>query len=233
MPDRYAIYFAPARDSDLWALGASWLGRDAATGWPVPQAIPEGMDPQAFRALTESPRTYGFHATLKPPMRVALGQGFSGLQASAISMSELFAPIDMGPLAVNEIGGFLALTPQDMPIEVGRLAAECVTQFDHLRLPMTDEERQKRLRSNLTERQIELMDTYGYPYVMEEFRFHMTLSNRIEDDEERARLKAAATAHFAPALADPVMLDRICIFHEMEAGAPMMRIADFPLAGRL
>src|SRR5690606_41980730 len=62
-------------------------------------------------------------------------------------------------------------------------------------------------------RQEELLGAYGYPYVMDEFRFHMTLTDRLEG-EDCAEFRTAAQTWFAPVLGEPVMLDRLVLFVE-------------------
>jgi hypothetical protein len=44
---------------------------------------------------------------------------------------------------------------------------------------MFDAERNRRLAQPLTARQIGHLDRWGYPYVFEDFRFHMTLTARL------------------------------------------------------
>src|SRR5262249_54746601 len=56
----------------------------------------------------------------------------------------------------------------------------CVTAFDNFRSPVTPEERRRRLGAGLTNRQIENLDRWGYPYVLEDFRFHMTLTGPVD-----------------------------------------------------
>src|SRR5262249_2220033 len=46
--------------------------------------------------------------------------------------------------------------------------------------PLTDADRARRNPARLTPRQRDYLERWGYPYVMEEFRFHMTLTGRLE-----------------------------------------------------
>ena len=69
-PDaRVAVYYAPLPDDPLFAASATWLGRDPESGAPAPQP-----DIAGIAEVTAEPRLYGFHATLKPPMRLPDGQ---------------------------------------------------------------------------------------------------------------------------------------------------------------
>ena len=82
----------------------------------------------------------------------------------------------------------------------------------------------------LTPRQEELLDAYGYPYVFDEFRFHMTLTDRLSPADYGEVLQAAQT-WFGPVLDQEVTLDRLSLFHERENKQPFTRIADFALGG--
>ena len=83
----------------------------------------------------------------------------------------------------------------------------------------------------LTPRQIELVDQFGYPYVLDQFLFHMTLSDRLPA-ERREDLLAEAAEWFAPALSETVLLDRLVIFDEPEPGAAFRRLdPDYLLLG--
>ena len=71
---RYAIYFTPPEASALAAFGASAIGYCAASGRDV--ALPDSPfhDRADAMALTEEPRRYGFHGTLKAPFELAVGR---------------------------------------------------------------------------------------------------------------------------------------------------------------
>jgi hypothetical protein len=131
-----------------------------------------------LRDLTDEPRNYGFHATLKAPFRLAQGVSETDLFKAVQNFAAQESALDMGNLDVKTIGSFVALTPR--PNDALRdFAARCVQALEPFRAPLTPDERAKRLRAPLTPRQIELMDTWGYPYVFDEFRFHMTLTSSL------------------------------------------------------
>jgi len=214
---RYGIYYAPDASSSLWQLGCQWLGRDSVTG--------ETFDQPDF---VSSPRRYGFHATLKPPFQLGVGYSLDQLSYALEQFSNYQAPIDIGEMKLAAIGGYLAIVPTNQSDETEDFAAKCMQQFDHYREPMSAEQRARRMSGQLSERQIELLDLWGYPYVLDEFRFHMTLTDKLADDKS-AKTMTAAKNWFAAVIDNPVVLDRICLFEEPERGAPFMRIADFEL----
>lgn len=229
MTDRYAVFYAPATDSALWQRAAQWLGRDAATGATPATTIPD-IGRARLETVTASARRYGFHATLKPPMTLRAGTTRGGLEAALARFAEARRPVPLGTLRVAFLHGFLALVPANPSAALQRVAADCVTGLEPFRAPLSPADRAQRLRQGeLSGRQLDLLDAYGYPYVMEEFQFHMTLADCLPAAEQLAVL-SAAESWFSPLAGEEVVLDRLCLFHEPETGAPFRRVADFPLA---
>ena len=66
---RYAVYYAPEPGA-FANFCARWLGWDAITGAEVAHAEVAGL-PCPVSELTETPRKYGFHGTLKPPFHLS------------------------------------------------------------------------------------------------------------------------------------------------------------------
>jgi hypothetical protein len=211
MTERFAIYFAPRRDSLLGQRAEAWL------------AQPE------LEALTVSARRYGFHATLKAPMALAAGVDRAQVEMAVAEFAGRNAAVEM-ELAARLIDGFLALTAEPQSQELTDFAASVVVAFEPLRALLAPAERARRLRTPLSARQIELLDRYGYPYVLEEFQFHMTLTDRLAT-EQREPMRKRAADWFAEALAEPVRLDRLVLFYEAEPGAAFRRLDDFVLKG--
>jgi putative phosphonate metabolism protein len=225
MSERYAIYFAPQRDSALARFGDAWLGRDVETGEVVePPPVPS-ITSARLAALTEAPRHYGFHGTLKPPFVLAAGSEFAQLQAAASAFAADRKAFAIPQLKLKAIGKFLALTPAEPVAELSALAADSVTAFDPFRAPPEPDELAKRLAAGLTPRQSELLARWGYPYVLDEFRFHLTLTGSIADDEERAAVQTAIAPLVAPLLSGPVPVAEVCIFHQPDRDVPFRLVA--------
>ncbi len=228
MPERFALYYAPSVTDPLWVRAAQWLGRDPAGEATVTAEIP-GVDAARRMEVSKSARRYGFHATIKAPMALVEDATQDALADALRDFALDAAPVEIGRLTVASIDGFVALVPEHESEEVTALAAEVVERFDRFRAPLAPVEREKRVRNgHLTPRQVELLDRFGYPYVLEEFRFHMTLTDRLVD-AERTEIMAAARDWFALTLDKSYMLDRIAIFREPSPRAPFVRLADFPL----
>lgn len=202
---RYALYFAPP-EGPLAGAAARWLGRDAATGALLPQPHP------ALPPLTTSARRYGFHATLKAPFRLAEGQQPAALCAALDQFAARRQALRQ-PLRVAMIEGFLALLPDGEAQALNTLAAEIVEAFEPFRAPLTAPEVARRNPEALTPRQRLLLERWGYPFVFEGFRFHMTLTDRLDPAQE-ALLHPLAKAHFGPLLAAPVLIGDLVVFVE-------------------
>lgn len=226
---RHAIYFAPATGSAWWRFGCAWLGWDAAADEPRLQMTVPGAD---LMSLTVGARRYGFHATLKAPFRLASGVGSADLCMRVAQLAQRLAPVPLGALEPALIDGFVALRPSADERPIAALAQTCVASLDDLRAPLSDAELQERAeRMRLDARGIELARSFGYPLVLERFRFHITLSDRCSDDDAQRLIAAAALAVAPLNRAHPLRLDRLCVFVESEPQAPLLRLADFPLSG--
>ncbi|MBN9266339.1 MAG: DUF1045 domain-containing protein [Hyphomicrobium sp.] len=192
---RYAIYFTPPPETSLWRFGCSVLGYDAATRGAA--AYPKhGLwhEPWFVRAQ-ETPARYGFHGTLKAPFALAPGMTEHALLERAAELSRHWAPIYLPALEVASLGSFVALRPLAEDAELNRLAAACVREFDDFRAPLDDADRARRLSQVLTQRQHEHLDRWGYPYVFDDFRFHMTLTGSIPKSLQPQVLEALQDLH--------------------------------------
>jgi len=228
MSQRFAIYYAPAVTDLLWERAAVWLGRDPATGVSYDGAV-AGLERARLLNLTQSAGRYGFHATLKPPMALAPGLTEEALRTAMQEAAKDLAPVALGRLRIASLDGFLALMPEtDRNEQLQDFAANIVETFEPFRAPLKPRDRAERAARGLTPRQEELLDAYGYPYVFDEFRFHMTLTDRLSEADQHEVMQAAQT-WFGPVLDAPVALDRLVLFHEKENKLPFNRIAEFGL----
>ena len=212
---RYAVYFAPSRDSALGRFGAEWLGWDAEAGAELSGPDLPGL-PRPRAELVAAPSRYGFHATLKAPFRLAEGAhpdlADRAIQAVAAEHAafRFFAEL-------SSIGPFLALTPVGEVPPIAAIAAACVTRLDGLRAPSTPDEIARRDPDRLVGREAEYLAAWGYPYVFEHFRFHITLTGPLSSAEQAAT-RAAIEPVLAPILLEPVAFDDLCLFGEAANG---------------
>jgi hypothetical protein len=182
-----------------------------------------------WQSITEAPRRYGFHGTLKPPFALAPGCELDELRAALSRLAQTARAFSLPSLELTEIGHFLALVPSDPCDALTDLADTCVTELDEFRAPPSESELARRRASRLTERQSLLLQRWGYPYVLDEFRFHMTLTDSIADGTERRRAIQLLSEMFAPACREPMPVDELCLFEQPEPEAPFTILERIPL----
>lgn len=209
---RYALYYTPPPDSPLDVFGARWF------------ALAE------VAALTAQPRLYGFHATLKAPFRLAAGRDEAALFTALADFCAGTARVDVGRLALADLDGFLALVPERQDAALERLAGDCVEFFDGFRAPAGDAELAKRRAGGLSARQEANLSRWGYPFVGEDFRFHMTLTRRLAASETSAA-RAALAPLVASALSRPLTLDALSLSVQPGEAAPFEVRRRLALAG--
>ncbi|SCB21390.1 putative phosphonate metabolism protein [Bradyrhizobium shewense] len=226
---RYAIYFAAGSDSALSRFGAELLGYDACTGNELPfphDALHVAPD---WRNVSTDPRKYGFHATLKAPMALAPGRSEAELMAACAAFAGRPRPLPVILPVVDSLSGFIAVIPAEPVEALQQLAADCVRDFDSFRAALSAEDRARRKPEKLNERQRDYLDRWGYPYVMEEFRFHMTLTGRL-DAERRGPILEMLRTRFAALGIETLAIDRIALFRQDDASARFHIVDEWPLA---
>ncbi len=231
MSGRYAIYYTPAVDDPLTQLAESWLGYSVWRGDNVARAQVANLAPEQMIRFTEAPRRYGFHATLKPPMRLADGMTCEELMADIARFAESADPVVMETLVLRWIGPFLALVPENQTSALDSLASEVVSQFEPYRASLKPEEVARRLQKDLSPRQVEMLNSWGYPYVHEEFRYHMTLTSPVEEGD-RPMILAAAEKHFEAIIGRPLVIDQLVLCHEAKPGDPFVVVSSHKFASQ-
>lgn len=221
---RYAIYFAPAPGSALDRFGRHWLGRDAVTGEAVAQ--PDLPD---IAAITAEARRYGFHATLKPPFALADGADVAMLEAALSEFAATQRKIVAPPLALAVIDGFLALVPSQAAPDLHHLADLCVARFDRFRAAAPPAELARRRAGGLTAAQEALLLRWGYPYVFESYRFHMTLTRRLSS-ADRALIEPAIRPLLAEACTGPLVIGALSLFAQLDRSSAFRLVRHFALA---
>lgn len=197
MSPRYAVYYTAAADAPLTLAAAAFLGRDAFGRALEPvQALP-GLEHLDLQTLTADPRGYGFHATLKAPFEMAPGRSEAELVAALEAYCRTAVAFD-APIAVADIGPFIAFRLTAASPQMQTLHEDSVRKFEAFRAPLSDFDLARRRKAPLTPVQDERLVAFGYPYIFEDFRFHMTLTGAVKDPAERAAIVAALRERFAP-----------------------------------
>jgi hypothetical protein len=212
---RYAVFHAPAA-GPLADFGGAWLGWDPLAGRRCAHPALPGL-PRPAAALTEGARRSGFHATLKPPFRLADGLDVADLHRAIEAVAAGLPPVMLDALHLAQLDGFLALVPTGPATDVAMLAARLVDSLDMFRAPLDEAELAARRALGLTPLQDELLRTWGHPFVMEEFRFHMTLTDRLSKAETSAVASVLRPA-VEPLAPSPFRLRDICLFGEGQDG---------------
>jgi hypothetical protein len=226
---RYAIYYAPRPGTPLARFGRGWLGRDPEAR---PEAVPAGervriagLPPDRHDAWTASPRRYGFHLTLKPPFRLRPGRDLEALQASVAAYAATRPVVQLPTLRLGVVADCLSLVPSGAFAAAITLAAACVADFDRFRAPAEAEEVEARRAEGLSPPQEALLARWGFPYVMDEARISLTLTDPLAATE-CAWLAQRLESFVSPSCREPVPIEDLCLYAQ-PAGA-----TDFSLVGR-
>ena len=219
---RFALYYAPQPETVLAEAAAAWLGRDQAN-LNRTRITPIHLSLQRFCELTREPYHYGFHGTLKPPFRLVENRSEKQLVDELRLFCAQRKSFMLPELAVDLIGDFLCLRPTKPSMALNGLARDTVQQFDHFRKEMPPAERGKRRSKGLTPQQDELLLQYGYPYVLDQFRFHITLTSTVENQEDRRLIEEEARHHFSPQLLREIQIAGIALFTECDGQAMTQR----------
>ena len=215
---RLAIYYAPPPDSALAAAAAKWLGRDETSLNWASHKPPQSFSPQRFQEIIADPFHYGFHGTLKPPFRLKEGATIEQVVDRLAYVSRTQRRFTLPPLAVTFMHNFFCLRPTSPCSQLNKIAAEVVLLFDRFRQLPTAEELAKRRLAGLSVRQETLLQIWGYPYVMDEFRFHLTLTGKIKSCDDRKMLDEELAQRFTTSDLGSVPFSSLCLFAEEDGG---------------
>tara|TARA_R110000868_G_scaffold330273_2_gene591225 strand:+ start:2377 stop:3093 length:717 start_codon:yes stop_codon:yes gene_type:complete len=226
---RYAVYFAPDAQSPLARFGNAWLGRDPQGDEQLTPPKLNGYDVAEISAFTKVPARYGFHATLKPPFYIKKDTSVATFSDTLLAILRRFSHVRVDRWQVRALENFVALVPAAPCPEIDTLAAALVEGLDDFRMQPTTEELARRRRNDLTPHQEALLEKWGYPYVMDAFRLHFTLSGPLPEPQLSA-LESALQARMAEVLGAYTFSD-IAVFGEPKSGRNFKLLQRFPLGG--
>ena len=205
-------------DDPLHALGSAWLGRDAETGAPLPQPALPGLD---IAELTADPRGYGLHATLKPPFRLALSWAEAVAAAAALAAASPPSTCRRWRFATWMASSrCVKRRPARRCTRWRMLRSKCAT----CRAAAGEAELARRRRSGLSPRQEAMLQRWGYPLCLEEWRFHVTLTRRLTP-AEKALVLPAVTDFLGAAPSRPRRVEHVVLFTQSASGQPF-RVAE-------
>jgi putative phosphonate metabolism protein len=217
---RYAVYYAPRRTEALWKFGTSILGRDCENNTPV---APPATLLKHFPDWTErvaSAARYGFHATLKAPFKLAPGHTEQSVQEALEQLTARRAPFMIDTWAVEPMGRCVALKPKSNSAALNALEADIVTNLDTFRAPLADNDRARRRPETLSERQRNNLEIWGYPFVLDDFDCHMTLTGPLNPEEQQNATTLIDAIY--QSYDEPVVVSDLCLFVERQPGLPFV-----------
>jgi putative phosphonate metabolism protein len=226
-PARYAIYFTPHPSSLLARFGAQVLGYDPASGTGVAHLDLKDVSREELIAATEAPRRYGFHATLVAPFYLK-DCDERGLRAGVEQFCRQTGPVALGKLDVRALARFVALMPGERSPAVVDLAGRCVEFFDRFRAPLGAGDLARRNTNGLSFQQRQYLDRWGYPYVFDEFRIHMTLTGAIAAADTQ-RFRAALASAYHPISSESHGIDAVSVLRQSDVGARFIVIGRYVL----
>lgn len=227
---RYAFYISPDRDAPLTAAAERWLGANPFTGETRDLETQDDFSAEELSALTADPRRYGFHGTLKAPFELATGVGESKLLDAFEAFAETFVPFRIPEITLGQLGPFFALVPATACPDLQAFADATVRHFSPFRAPLSQADIARRKPETLSTQMRSNLFDWGYPYVFESFRFHMTLTGQVPA-ERQAAMKALLEREFAPFIGQPMDVTSLALFVEPARGAPFTVHSLLPLGG--
>jgi hypothetical protein len=201
---RYAIYYCPGTHTALGRLGREWLSE--ALSLP-------GISSQRHQVLLADVRRYGWHATIHAPFAPRSGASYGDVRSAITALAENFAAFEL-TLRLDRLAGFLSLRPVVDGIPERALAAACLTTLQPIRASLPDEALQRR-RAGLDKEELAHLQKHGYPYVLDRYRFHLTLAAPATEWEELAMRR-----WLQPRMAalPPARIDALAICREAAPG---------------
>lgn len=226
---RYAIFYVPDAHTQLYRYGSSILGYDCHSGGAVDFPAELGDGALNWNELTAQPRRYGFHATLKAPFHLLSSSTEERLVNAVQNFAGLGHAIHTFAPTVRLLGGFFAVVPLKAEPALDILAASCTTIFDAYRAPMSPQERAHRVALGLSQSQMRNLDRSGYPYVLSEFRFHMTLTGRVPPSRRKAVLAALSEGFHRMRVEPSIAIDHLELVKQDAPDASFRVVSRCPL----
>jgi putative phosphonate metabolism protein len=228
---RYALYYAPRTEEALAVASSRWLGRNPDSGEARDIVPVSGVSHERLSEIVADPRLYGFHGTLKPPIALVEGATERDFLDAVGTLTATERQIDVPSLTLAEVQDFLALVPSERCTALQDFSDRCVVEFDEFRRPAGDAELARRRAAGLTPRQEDLLLRWGYPYVLEQGGFHLTLTGRITDLRERGTILDELRRRFGAFVDRPLAVRDLCVFRQPAPGRPFTVLARFRLGG--
>lgn len=226
---RYAIYFTPEPGTALAAFGRSWFGR-ANDGATLQAFSDSGFAGTGFAKIPSVPGRYtGLYAQFKAPFSLRDGVGIDAVKQRLIRFAARRKPAETGPLTLAREGRFLVLRPVEPTPLLEWLATQCVAAFEDFAAPLGAAERTAYASPNLSDYQRLLLESFGDPYVLSEYRFYITLTGPL-DKTHLERVSQALWPVLEELCNSGVTVDGLSLFGDCGGRSPMRLIGRYRLA---
>ena len=187
-------------------------------------------DPARWNALTQVPAKYGFHSTIKAPFELSADSTATELLTATESLCSSLAPVDLPDLCIRSTSASAHIALRGPQSEsLLQLTAAVVSDLEDFRAPLMPADIARRRPESLSLRQRHYLDEFGYPFVFDEFNFHMTLTGPLDpvDADFIAWLEHRFEEMVPEAAAS---LDRLAVYRQTSRETAFVRIAEFPFA---
>ena len=182
---RVAIYFLPKKNSSLENFGKNLLGRDINKKRKISLTrrqkyfINRGFTYfDELKDYCEQPAKYGFHATLKAPFRLKRNVKTKNFYDVISHIAAQHSRFKIKGLKIVYSKKFTFITSRKPNKLLINLENDLVKHLDTFRAELNKTEIKKRIPDSLTFKQNKYLKEWGYPFVFDQFKFHMTLMNQ-------------------------------------------------------
>jgi hypothetical protein len=193
---RYAIYYAPPKESSLEEFGRYWFGWDPLNAklinnkrrinylnrFGIKNLI--NIDKNVLIA-----KKYGFHGTLIPPFKLNKNYSTNTLFKKTEEIAKKLKKFKFYKFKLKKINNFYAFVQNKKNNNINKLSNRLVRELFKFRSPLTKKEIDRRNPSKLSKLQLNILYKWGYPYLMSEFNFHMTLASEVTGNKLYLELK--------------------------------------------
>ena len=182
---RVAIYFLPKKNSSLENFGKNLLGRDINKKKKISLTrrqkyfINRGFTYfDELKDYCEQPAKYGFHATLKAPFRLKRNVKTKNFYDVISHIAAQHSRFKIKGLKIVYSKKFTLITSRKPNKLLINLENDLVKHLDTFRAELNKTEIKKRIPDSLTFKQNKYLKEWGYPFVLDQYKFHMTLMNQ-------------------------------------------------------
>ena len=193
---RYAIYYAPPKESSLEEFGRYWFGWDPLNAKLINNKHRINyLNRFGIKNLINIdknvliPKKYGFHGTLIPPFKLNKNYSTNTLFKKTEEIAKKFKKFKFYKFKLKKINNFYAFVQNKKNNNINKLSNRLVRELFKFRSPLTKKEIDRRNPSKLSKLQLSILYKWGYPYLMSEFNFHMTLASEVTGNKLYSELK--------------------------------------------